>query len=76
MTTMMQNVGAAILLAQAGWNPKTASEPLERVMAQAALEAMMEPTLPMMQAAHAQRREEKGIRDIFRAAIQAALDEE
>jgi hypothetical protein len=45
---MLQRVGAAILLAQSQWNPKTAKEPLERVIARAAFEAMREPTEAML----------------------------
>lgn len=40
MTTTVQRVGGAILLAQQQWNPKTAKESLEVVMARAAIEAM------------------------------------
>jgi hypothetical protein len=39
---MVKKVGAAILLAQSQWNPKTATEALERVMARAAIEAIDE----------------------------------
>jgi len=50
MSEMMIRVGAAILLAEARWNPEAAKEPKERVMARAAIEAMREPTRDMLAA--------------------------